>query len=65
VPEVPGDEERLTPGEAAEALGLSPNYLHYLEARGKLRSTRTLGGHRRYLAASVEALRSERAGGSS
>lgn len=38
----------LSPQEAAELLGVTVKTLHRWEADGKIKSTRTVGGHRRY-----------------
>jgi len=38
----------LSPQEAAELLGVTVKTLHRWEADGKNKSTRTVGGHRRY-----------------
>jgi excisionase family DNA binding protein len=38
----------LTPLQAAELLGVTVKTLHRWEADGKIKSTRTVGGHRRY-----------------
>jgi excisionase family DNA binding protein len=38
----------LTPQEAADLLGVTVKTLHRWEADGKIKSTRTAGGHRRY-----------------
>jgi excisionase family DNA binding protein len=38
----------LTPQEAADLLGVTVKTLHRWEADGKIKSTRTVGGHRRY-----------------
>ena len=38
----------LTPRQAAELLGVTVKTLHRWEADGKIKSTRTVGGHRRY-----------------
>ncbi|MCP2727819.1 IS607 family transposase [Limnofasciculus baicalensis] len=38
----------LSPQEAAHLLGVTVKTLHRWEADGKIKSTRTLGGHRRY-----------------
>ncbi|MBA3923949.1 MAG: IS607 family transposase [Nostocaceae cyanobacterium] len=38
----------LTPQEAAELLGVTVKTLHRWEADGKIKSNRTVGGHRRY-----------------
>ena len=52
----PGCAELLTPGEAAEALGLTPSGLRARAARGQVPFVRTPGGWRRYRAADVLAL---------
>jgi putative resolvase len=38
----------LTPQEAATLLGVTVRTLHRWELDGKIKSTRTVGGHRRY-----------------
>jgi putative resolvase len=38
----------LTPQEAADLLGVTVKTLHRWEADQKIKSTRTVGGHRRY-----------------
>jgi len=38
----------LTPRQAAELLGVTVKTLHRWEESGKIKSTRTVGGHRRY-----------------
>jgi len=38
----------LSPQEAAELLGVTVKTLHRWKADGKIKSTRTVGGHRRY-----------------
>jgi excisionase family DNA binding protein len=38
----------LSPQEAADLLGVTVKTLHRWEADGKIKSTRTVGGHRRY-----------------
>jgi len=38
----------LTPQEAATLLGVTVKTLHRWELNGKIRSSRTAGGHRRY-----------------
>jgi len=58
------EEDRLlSPAEAAAALKVHRNTLARLEGRGDLTALRTLGGHRRYREAEVEALREKRAAG--
>lgn len=44
----------LTLAEAATFLGVSPNTLRRMEARGVLIPYRTVGGHRRYSLAMLE-----------
>ncbi len=44
----------LTTAEAAAFLGISPNTLRRMEARGALIPYRTEGGHRRYSTAMLE-----------
>jgi excisionase family DNA binding protein len=50
----------LTVGEAARALGVSPDTVRLYERHGKLRAERTAGGLRLFSPADVEALRRER-----
>ena len=53
----PGDPERLlTPREVAALFRVDPKTVTRWAKAGKLASVRTLGGHRRYRAADVEAL---------
>lgn len=52
-PEAP---ELLTPGEVAELFRVDPRTVSRWARDGKLATIRTLGGHRRYLAAEVEKL---------
>jgi len=54
------DDRLLSPAEAAAVLKVHRNTLARLEKRGELTALRTLGGHRRYRAAAVEALREKR-----
>ena len=60
-----GDEaqEYLTPGEAARRLQVHPRTLLALEKAGDLEVSRTPGGHRRFLTASVGELRAKRRAG--
>jgi excisionase family DNA binding protein len=46
----------IRPIHAAEKLGVHPNTLRTLEAKGVLSSTRTPGGHRRFNEHEVEEL---------
>ena len=54
---VPGEEDilevLLTPREAAGVLGVTTRTLNIYADKGRLRCTRTAGGHRRYYASSV------------
>lgn len=54
---VPGDEDvmeaLLTPREAALVLGVTTRTLNIYADSGKLRCTKTAGGHRRYFASSI------------
>lgn len=52
--------EYLTPAEAGAVLGVLPLTVRRWEAAGKIEGTRTPGGHRRYRAGNVEALRRQR-----
>lgn len=42
------NDKLLSPGEAARLLGVNPKTLSRWASDGKIRSTRTLGGHRRF-----------------
>ena len=53
---LPDAEILLTPREVAELFGVDPKTVTRWAKAGKLTSIRTLGGHRRYRAADVEAL---------
>jgi excisionase family DNA binding protein len=46
----------LTPAEVARLFRVDPKTVTRWAAAGKLNSTRTLGGHRRFLASDVRAL---------
>lgn len=46
----------LTPAEVAKLFRVDPKTVTRWAAAGKLKSTRTLGGHRRFLASDVKAL---------
>jgi excisionase family DNA binding protein len=52
-------EEYLTPAGASAALGIPAPAVRRMEARGRLEAGRTPGGHHRYRADSVRALREE------
>jgi|DewCreStandDraft_2_1066082.scaffolds.fasta_scaffold02071_12 excisionase family DNA binding protein len=52
----------LTLAEAAAFLGVSPNTLRRMEARGVLIPYRTAGGHRRYSLAMLESYLESRRG---
>jgi len=49
----------LTPAEVAAAFRVDPKTVTRWAKAGKLRSIRTLGGHRRYLEAEVRAMLSQ------
>lgn len=51
-----GDGELLTPSEVAKLFRVDPKTVTRWAKAGKLSSIRTLGGHRRYRAAEVQAL---------
>lgn len=51
-----GHDELLTPGEVARLFGVDPKTVTRWAAAGKLTARRTLGGHRRYVAAEVHRL---------
>jgi len=46
----------VTIGEAARIFGVDPQTLRRWESAGKIRSQRTLGGHRRYNRTDIEAV---------
>ena len=50
------ESEMMTPGEVAEAFNVSAKTVGKWAAAGKLTVCRTLGGHRRFVRAEVEAL---------
>lgn len=52
----PGDRRLMTPAEVAKAFRVDPKTVSRWAVSGKLTTIRTLGGHRRYLAAEVEQL---------
>ena len=52
----------LTPAEVAAAFRVDPKTVTRWAKAGKLRSIRTLGGHRRYLEAEVRTMLSQIAG---
>ncbi|WP_217584275.1 helix-turn-helix domain-containing protein [Microbacterium sp. GbtcB4] len=52
----PTHDEWVTPGVAAEALGVSLSTLARLADRGDIRAIRPTGSHRRYAAADIEAI---------
>jgi len=52
----PDPERLLTPSEVAAMFRVDPKTVTRWAKAGKLTSIRTLGGHRRYRAAEVEAL---------
>lgn len=54
--------ELMLPGEVADAFHVSGKTVARWAKEGKLRHVRTLGGHRRYVRAHVEALVAEHAG---
>ena len=49
----------LTPGEVAKLFRVDPKTVSRWSQNGKLRCIKTIGGHRRYLAAEVEQLLAE------
>lgn len=55
-------ESLLTPGQAALILGVDPKTVARYARDGKLSFQRTLGGHRRFKAAEIEAMAKERGG---
>jgi excisionase family DNA binding protein len=58
----PAPNSLLTPAEVAAAFRVDPKTVTRWAKAGKLRSIRTLGGHRRYLEAEVRAVLSQVAG---
>ena len=56
-------DERLSPAKASRFLGVSKRTLQRWEDQGRLVSTRTPSGHRRYLLADLRRLLVERRGG--
>lgn len=58
----PAPNSLLTPAEVAAAFRVDPKTVTRWAKAGKLRSIRTLGGHRRYLEAEVRAVLSQIAG---
>ena len=52
---VPSSDALLTPGEVAQMFRVDPKTVTRWAKSGKIPSLRTLGGHRRYKAADVEA----------
>ena len=50
------EHDLLTPSEVAEAFRVDPKTVARWAQAGKLASVRTIGGHRRYRRADVEAL---------
>lgn len=55
-PKRPRDESQMTPGEVAATFGVSPKTVGRWGDAHKLTVQRTLGGHRRYVAAEIRAL---------
>lgn len=53
----PENGELLSIGEAAQLLGVHSDTVRRWTDSGRLRASRTLGGHRRYLKADVMAIR--------
>lgn len=51
------DEQLLTPGEVAKLFRVDPKTVTRWAHAGKLSTVRTLGGHRRYRAVEIQALR--------
>ncbi|HTY72966.1 MAG TPA: BldC family transcriptional regulator [Actinomycetes bacterium] len=59
----PDDEQLLTPAEVAVLFRVDPKTVSRWARAGKLTAIRTLGGHRRFRAAEVNALRTGMAEG--
>ena len=53
--DAPAPPDLLTPAEVATIFGVAPKTVTRWAQAGKLAAYRTLGGHRRYLRADVEA----------
>ncbi len=51
------DDIELTPGQAAEILGIHPRTLNRQADAGKVAFTRTEGGHRRYLLSVIQRIK--------
>lgn len=58
-PNVPSGKILMTPAEVAAMFRVSPKTVARWSRAGRLTATRTLGGHRRFRAEEVEALRAE------
>lgn len=56
-PDLDPEDELMTPAEVAAFFRVNPKTVTRWSASGKLSSVRTLGGHRRFLASEVHALR--------
>jgi excisionase family DNA binding protein len=54
-PEIQAETRLLTPAEVAALFRVDPKTVTRWAQRGKIRSIRTLGGHRRYSEAEVQA----------
>ena len=55
-------DQFLSPSKAAELVGVSKRTLQRWEAKGRLRSYRTAGDHRRYLLADLKRIIAWRGG---
>jgi excisionase family DNA binding protein len=53
---LPGNGQLLTPAEVAAMFRVTPKTVTAWANEGKLRSVRTIGGHRRYFEAEAQAL---------
>jgi excisionase family DNA binding protein len=54
-PDIQAESRLLTPAEVAALFRVDPKTVTRWAQRGKIRSIRTLGGHRRYSEAEVQA----------
>ena len=54
-PDIPPESPLLTPAEVAARFRVDPDTVTRWAQQGKLRSIRTLGGHRRYRESEIQA----------